>query len=452
MNEPMANRRAATFNRLVALFETRWSVLFVCLLFALFAALALHGRGPFRRATYYKGPSDVLPMYVQTKAWIAGMDPYSEASRLVVWPKDVYAPHPISIEYLYERASAPTPYPVFTYVPLVPFALLPWPIANASVLLLDFVLFFLVLKTLAHLSHMAGVRRMVWFAAALAFAPFYAGMDSNNIAVLAAECSLLALGTARLRRDTLTAFLLALSLSLKPQIGFCFFVYFVLCRYWRVVAQSAIVLSAATALAVLRMQWANVAWRTSYMRASAIFFRAGGINDFRPQNPYNFDLINLQVVLYRLLGSVDGAHLLALAIGVLLFLIWWRFSVKPANSPLLLSAGCLCAINLLPVYHRFYDAMLLLCPLCWYVAGFRPEKPFHRFSLLFWVPFFLPFAAFLRPWSAAHPTENWWLGTFVRPAANWCLLALTLSFLFALHHSSDGRKPVPESISARSKF
>jgi len=27
-------------------------------------------------------------MYVQTKAWIAGIDPYSEASRLAVWPKE----------------------------------------------------------------------------------------------------------------------------------------------------------------------------------------------------------------------------------------------------------------------------------------------------------------------------------------------------------------------------
>jgi hypothetical protein len=436
MEEQIANSRTARLDRLVACFEARWSVLLVCL-FAVFVVLALHGRGPFRRATYYKGWSDVLPMYVQTKAWIAGMDPYSEASRLAVWPKEVYAPHPISLEYLFERASAPTPYPVFSYVPLVPFAILPWPIANASVLLLDFVLFFTVLRTLAHLSHVAGLRRIVWFTAALGFEPFYAGMDSNNIAVLAVECSLLALGTARLSRDALTAFLLAFSIALKPQIGFCFLVYFVVCRYWRVVAQSVAVLSAATALAVLRMQWAHVTWLTSYMRASTIFFRAGGINDFRPQNPYNFDLINLQVVLYRLLGSADGAHVLAFAIGASLFLIWLTLFVKSADSPPLLSAGCLCAINLLPIYHRFYDATLLLCPLCWYVTNFRSEKLSHRFSLLLWVPFFLPFGAFLRWWSDEHHTESWLLGTFVRPAANWCLLLLTLFFLLSLYHASD---------------
>jgi hypothetical protein len=305
------------------------------------------------------------------------------------------------------------------------------------VLLLDFLLFFVVLRTLAHLSHVAGLRRIVWFAAALAFEPFYAGMDSNNIAVLAVECSLLAFGTSKLRRDGLTAFLLALSIALKPQIGFCFFVYFAWCRYWRVVAQSVALLSAATALAILRMQWAHVTWLTSYMRASTIFFRVGGINDFRPQNPYNFDLINLQVVLYRLLGSAEGAQVLALLTGALLFVIWLIFFVKSANSPGLLSAGCLCAMSLLPIYHRFYDATLLLCPLCWYVANFRWEKLSHRFSLLFWIPFFLPFGAFLRSWSAEHHTESWLLGTFVRPAANWCLLSLTLFLLLNLYHASD---------------
>lgn len=446
------NHWPARLDRLVAFFDTRRKILFVCLLFAVFVVLAIHGRGPFRRATYYKGPADVLSMYVQTQAWIAGRDPYSEASRLAVWPKEVYAPHPISIEYLAERTGTPVPYFIFSYVPLAPLALLPWPIASASLLLLDFVVFFLVLRTLADLSRMAGLRRMVWYAAALAFAPFYAGMDSNNIAVLAIECGLLALGKAGLRHHALTAFLLVLSFALKPQIGLCFFVYFVLRRYWRVVAQSAIMLIATTALAVLRMQWAHVTWLASYMRDSAFFFHVGGINDFRPENPFDFDLINLQVVLYRLLGSVDGAHVVALAIGALLFAIWLIIFVKPANSPVLLSAGCLCAINLLPVYHRFYDATLLLCPLCWYVANFRWEKLSHRFSLLLWVPFFLPFASFLRAWSEAHPTESWLLGTFVRPAANWSLLALTLFLLLSLNRASARLKPVPKSISASYEF
>ncbi|MGA2237278.1 MAG: hypothetical protein ABSG23_17595 [Terriglobales bacterium] len=88
MEEQIANSWKARLDRLVAFFETRWNILFVCLLFAAFVLLAIHGRGPFRRATYYKDQADVLSMYVQTKAWIAGIDPYSEASRLAVWPKE----------------------------------------------------------------------------------------------------------------------------------------------------------------------------------------------------------------------------------------------------------------------------------------------------------------------------------------------------------------------------
>jgi hypothetical protein len=439
MEEESVNNWPATLDRFVALFERRWNIFFVCLLFAAFVVLAIHGRGPFRRATYYKGPADVLSMYVQTKAWIAGIDPYSEASRLAVWPKEVFAPHPISIEYLSKRQGAPIPYFIFSYVPLVPLALLPWPIASASVLLLDFVLFFTVLRTLANLAHLAGSRRFMWFAVALGFEPFYAGMDSNNIAVLAVECGLLALGIAGRRHNALTAFLLALSFALKPQIGLCFFVYFVLRRYWPVVAYSVVMLCATTALAVLKMQWVHVTWLASYMRDSTFFFHAGGVNDFRPENLYNFDLINLQVVLYRLLGSVDGAHVLALLISALLFVIWLILFVRSANLPELLSAGCLCAISLLPVYHRFYDATLLLCPFCWYVANFRFEKRSHRFSLLLWVPFFLPFGAFLRWWWSSHQTQNWLLNLFVRPAANWCLILLILFLLWNLYRAVEGQ-------------
>jgi hypothetical protein len=114
MEEAGTNRWIKPRDRLAALLETRWSLLLICLLFAGFVGLAVHGRGPFRRETYYRGWTDVLPMYVQTRAWIEGMDPYSETSRLAVWPREVDAPHPLSLEYLSLRAGAPTPYPVFT--------------------------------------------------------------------------------------------------------------------------------------------------------------------------------------------------------------------------------------------------------------------------------------------------------------------------------------------------
>lgn len=125
-------------------------------------------------------------------------------------------------------------------------------------LLLDFALFFLVLRTLAGVSQLGdescGLRPLC------CFAPFYAGMDSNNIAVLAVECSLLALGTDYRRRDTLTALLPALSIAFKPQIGFCFLVYFVWSRRWRVAGVAVTVVGAATVLSLLRMYWAHVMW------------------------------------------------------------------------------------------------------------------------------------------------------------------------------------------------
>jgi hypothetical protein len=94
----------------------------------------------------------------------------------------------------------------------------------------------------------------------------------------------------------------------------------------------------------------------------------------------------------------------------------------------------------MPVYHRFYDATLLLLPLGWYVANFCSAMLSHRCSLLLWVPFFIPFASVLRWWASNHPAPGWFLETFVRLSTNWCLLGLALFLLASLYDASRDQR------------
>jgi alpha-1,2-mannosyltransferase len=423
-------------NKLAVILGEQWFI--VLLGFALFVGLifpASRNRGPLRRLFSASGMSDFLPMYVQAKAWMKGMDPYSQTSQLALWPKEVFR-EPLSPEYLVSRAGMPTPYPVLVFVFLIPFAILPWPMANASLILLDFALLFVTIRILMRFSGMDGMRRMAWIAAVLAFEPVYAGMASNNIGVFAVECALLAFAMSDTSPYIVRAFLLAVSVALKPQIGFCFLLYFFLRGRWRLVAPAVGMLAAALAVALLRMQEAHVAWMESYLQASKFFFHAGGINDFRPGNLYRFDLINLQLVLYPWLGSAKGAHLAALSLGGLLFGLWLVLLVKSRGFPDSLAMGALSAINLLPFYHRYYDATLLLLPLCWYLVHFRAGEWRDRMSLLLWAPFLVPVAGPFRLWLATNTSPDRWLDAFVRPITNWCLLALTLFLLWNLYRAS----------------
>ena len=423
--------------RLVVAAGERWFIaLLGLLLFAGFILPARHDRGPLRRLFSASRSSDFLLMYVQTKAWMKGADPYSQASQLAFWPGEVFG-EPLSPEYLVERAGMPAPYPIPVFVLLIPFAVLPWSIANASLVLLDYALLFVTIRTLMRFSSIEGWRRIAWVAAVLAFEPVYVGMVANNIAVLAVECALLAIGMSGASRIA-APILLAVSVALKPQIGLCFLVYFCLRGCWRLVMPTVALLGAASIVALLRMQWAHINWMASYLRVSAFFFRPGGINDFRPSNAYRFDLINLQVVLYPLLGSAKAAQLGALFLAGLLLGLWLVLLVRSRGLPDLLAMGTLSAINLLPFYHRFYDATLLLLPLCCYVACFRAGEWLDRVSLLLWGPFLVPLARPFRLWLATDTSPGRWLDGLIRPGTNWCLLALSVFLLWRLYRAFTG--------------
>ena len=52
-------------------------------------------------------------------------------------------------------------------------------------------------------------------------------------------------------------------------------------------------------------------------------------------------------------------------------------------------------ISLLPVYHRFYDATLLVLPLCWAFVSLRRERVAAVVSLGLMLPFLIPGGALL---------------------------------------------------------
>jgi hypothetical protein len=159
-------------------------------------------------------------------------------------------------------------------------------------------------------------------AATLALAPFHTGIVNANVALVAVELGVLAVWTARERHEITTAILVAVSAGLKPQIGLCFLLYYVVRRRWRISGITLAALGVVAAVGLLRLEVGHTPWLENYLNDNHVLLESGILANFTPLNPMRFGLINLQVVAYSLVGSVRWANDVAILVGIVLVVVW----------------------------------------------------------------------------------------------------------------------------------
>jgi uncharacterized membrane protein len=119
---------------------------------------------------------------------------------------------------------------------LAPITILSWPLAHAVWLGFNLLAYAAMGLSLALLIHLRWneTRTYIFCAFLLALAPFHTGMGAGSIAIVVVAMMAVVCLAAERRQDILAGTLLAIAVSLKPQIALPFLVYFVLCRRWRV--------------------------------------------------------------------------------------------------------------------------------------------------------------------------------------------------------------------------
>ena len=423
--------------------DRRWKLFLFALI--LIAAAEFVIRGPARAIGSGAGFNDFLSPYVQTRAWIRGIDPYSPKSLLELWPGEAtqfeFLRREVADGSILTKRGIPTAYPLTCFFLLAPLASLPWPVSNAVWAALNVAMFALMIWALISLTDLTQhkLRTYAFVICALALAPFHTGIATANIAVLAVELSVIAMWTASKRYDVVTGILLALAIGLKPQIGLCFLAYYVLRRRWPIFGVAVFVVVAIGALAVLRLDLNHVTWINNYVSDNRALFGPGILSDFKPDNATRFGLINLQLIIYSLAGPSAPANALAIAIAGSMFVGFvWLLSENDDNGTGLLPMSSIAVLSLLPIYHRFYDAALLILPLCWYLAGRRRNKPVPALLGLFLIfPFFLPGGSLLeilrdRGHIPSGIERTWWWNSIVMPHEVWCLLLLGSLLLYEM--------------------
>lgn len=417
------------------IFGGRWSAL--CLLLICLGAAEFVVRGPLRAVQTATQFNDFLSPYIQAKALVRGMDPYSPQVLLQLWPPQaphfLFLPKEVASGTLVANRGFPTAYPITALVLVAPFSALPWNLASALWLVTNVALFACMLYALVELAGFSyrEPSAILLIAGTLALAPFHTGIVTANVTLVAVELSVIAIWAARRGNEIATAVLLATAVGLKPQIGLCFLLYNLLRRRWRICGIALALLLGLTLVGLLRLEVGHTPWLANYISDNRILLETGVLGNFTAINPVRFGLINLQVALYPLLRNIALTNGAARVIGAILLGTWLVNFTRRTHEDELLDLSAIVVISLLPIYHRFYDATLLVLPLCWAVVSWRKARPGAALALLLMVPFLIPGGTLLEtlevngriPATLAH--RAWW-EAFIMAHQVWFLLALSV--------------------------
>lgn len=396
-------------------------------------------RGPVRFLSDPTNWNDLSQNYTASRLWLKGQNPSDPRNFVALWKKDGSGSR---LELTDVRTHlAP---PIGGLVVLAPVAAFPWKIAKIiwlAVLLITFAAAVWAIALAGSLTW-SEPRTLAFITACVALAPFHTGLASGNASILVIGLCAVAILAATRQHDVTAGALFGVACSLKPQIGAFLVLYYLVRRRWQLFATAVASTIGLAAVAALYMWIRGVHWIQDYLHNARGFVSANHIDDFTSANPGRFTLINLQVPLFSITGHASSANLLAFAVGGLLVCAWIYWVARGSvHVPQLLSLGAISIIGLLPVYHRFYDAGLLILPLCWCVTQFvGPPKAATstvKVALLLMAPFLVPGTAFLQQLAVhdkipdAIKTSRLW-NCVVMPHETWALLFLCVVLLYEI--------------------
>jgi glycosyl transferase family 87 len=404
-------------------------------------------RGPVRLLQDGSGWNDFLSTYIQAKAWGCGKDPYSPQSLIALWPSDNHRPLFVDAAaangQLERKAGVPSPYPLTSLVLLSPFTLFSWSVALRWWIALNVCAVVLACFALVSICgcSLAEFRSQVFLGCAFALAPFHSGLGTANPAMLAVSLTVGCVWVMHSHWEKTAGVLLALAICLKPSVAGGLLLFFLIRRRWKVSMIATAGIALVGAVGAIRLAVSRVPWFFSYLENSRRIFAPGSVDDFTPANPIRFNMVNAQVPIYSLIGNAALANLAALFLAAIMLGCWLWFSRRHRSSDVL-AISFISVVSLIAVYHRFYDAALLIWPLAWSLLAVRKRSTSLAVLLLI-VPFFLPGAAVLdRLAVTGHIPRQWLNGWFwndlVMPHEAWVLILLTILLLHC------GRSIFPE--------
>jgi hypothetical protein len=431
----------------------RWPRIVIALLLIV-SATEFALRGPVRLLMHGTTWNDFLSPYIQAKAWAHGSDPYSPRSLISFWPADNERPFWVDAEasngLLEKKRGMPSPYPMPSLVIIAALTPLPWVAALIFWTVLSTVA--VLLAALALLSicgcSLADRRSQLFVAVMLALAPLHTGLGNANPVVLAVSLAALSHWAVSTKRETIAGFLLAIAICLKPTVGGGLLIYYVVRRKWRIAGMTCLIAVFISGIGAIRMASAGVHWWASYAENTRKMFATGSVDDFTRSARLRFDMINVQIVLGSFLTSPVLVNTISRLLAVFLFVVWLLRCMRRQSKTGLLEISTVLVLSLVAVYHRFYDAVLLIWPVAWSILLVK-KNWVTGLTMVAIAPFFVPGQAMLAELTGSGQISSavagsWWWNGVVLPHQAWFLLLLSALLLRFM----DGSMPDSEAVSA----
>ncbi len=146
-------------------------------------------RGPLRARTDYV--NDFASPYVSARLWMAHQNPYALSAFFPTWHA---AGAPLGTVYA-NPSNIRSVYPPPSIVAVIPFALLPWPVASKALILLSVALYVTALILLASFvpGDWSHPLKPLFLTFGLALAPVHSAIHVSNVACLAASLLFIAI-------------------------------------------------------------------------------------------------------------------------------------------------------------------------------------------------------------------------------------------------------------------
>jgi hypothetical protein len=379
-----------------------------------------------------KDSRDFAVIYLSSYSWAQGLDPYNQELYYDIWVKADALP-----DKMPDKNMVPSVYPIISLPLCAPITFLSWPTAKIFWMFLNSLAFFALLALLLIMSkiNLRDWRAITLVSFCLMLYPIHVTIAMGQPTILVIACGLGSIMAANSKRHLYSSILLAASLCLKPQLGISFLCYMMILRQWKILWFCLSIIMVIFLAGILRLGLDNFSWVGSWTRNLTTAFTEGGLNDPTMKNQYRHHLLNLQFPLSMMMHSKIVVTILAIAIVVLEITFFMRYVRTDINFDELLTLSFLSIISLFPIYHRYYDASILVLILTTTFMMINTE--FYKFSLILIclsIPFLFPWQDIIvNAWNYGlirySITNSWWWNIVVLPLQVYCLLIMSLVIL-----------------------